>query len=464
MRSEKVKGRLLSVLLAVLLIFGVVAANPKTAQAVVAPPESWEDYTKGVWDKAIVEFESYGVKGWTDTAANPDIKKWSGEVSTLVANEENGTAETNPMVMPEKDDKGNYDVYYPEQLRYILELAQTKASIITLKNDMDLGGMDTDGVNAVEPKLWTPIILSVATTIKGEDHILYNLNVQNKDAKGNLLVNGGFVGKSSKTFTVSDLHFESVKIESAGSSAVLGQFLATTPRSTISNCSLEHALLSTGNASGGLSAGSSKIAENAVSIERSHTKNVYINGNGGGCCGNLSGPTNGSVKNSYSVDGIVIAAGHAGGFKSCTSGTAFTNCFSNISMFGNGTVGAFIGMDYGSNTFTSCYTSGIVEGESKVGGFAGCANAVTASNYIDCYSTAMVGMEHSISSLGGFLGSYESVKNAKFTRCYAAGEVGNILGTATSMGGFTGANIGTYTNCFYDKHSKYQELYEVNKI
>lgn len=417
-----------------------------------AAEETWEEHLDAVWRGAIKEFESYGVKGWTDTAQIENVKKWSGQKSSLST----GTPSEDPMVIPTKDSNGNYDVYYPEQLRWAMENAQKTASTITLKNDMDLSGTDTDGENAVMSTFWDPVVLEKNTTINGENHIIYNLNVNHVDTNGSYLDDTGFIGKSEAKTQINDLHFVSVKIIGGRTTSLFGNFMSSQAnKSAVKNCSLEHGLLETGGVSGGIVTGRSF---QFVDVSDSHTKNVYINGKNTEyakqcCVGNMSGPTSGIIKNSYCIDGIVIAPwGDAGGFKSCSNGnTTIENCFSNISMFGNTAVGAFVGADYGGNTFINCFTSGLVEGREKTGGFAGHAyNIGAARNYTNCYSTALVGMEYCKDRQGGFIGCVE--QPVTLSQCYSAGEVGKLSGTATNSGGFSGANANlTVKNCYYDK-------------
>ena len=433
--------RLLTLCLCLVLMAGMMPWAGGKAQA---EEEDWDTYTARVWDNAIKEFESYGLKGWTVT--DDSVPKWSGEKSNLPAEDENGTPEDNPMVIPEKVGI-SYDVYYPEQLRYAMEADSTGGLIVNIKSDMDLNGMDTDGVNPVEPQKWTAIVLGNNTQIKGEGHTIYNLNATNAAGYN---AYAGFIGASAYATYVWDLHFVSAKINGGNYSALFGLFSTNADYAgKISNCSLEHALIDVNGLAGGLAAGT-EASQGTVNIDKSHTKNVYIKG--GGCIGNLSGPSNGTISNSYAIDGIVIGAGDAGGFKSCSAKSTLKNCFSNISMYGGNAVGAFTGDDYGGNSFINCYTAGIVEGKTNVGGFTGLSSANVwsgASGYVNCYSTAITGMEHSTVNLGGFIGYANSYVG--FNPCYAAGEVGKLAGTTTNTGGFSGNNAGSVANCYYDK-------------
>lgn len=211
------------------------------------------------------------------------------------------------------------------------------------------------------------------------------------------------------------------------------------------------------------------------------------------------------IENCYSVDCEVFSSGEdSGAFISCGDGFICRNCFTNNKMYGNGKTGAFIGRVVTSSyaqagladdkkqytlnaSFINCFSSGSVEGSEKIGGFtafqdSSINNKAGASIYINCYSTAMVGMEYAGSQLGGFVGHENTYKKEKqhpniilpdgtisdnygdiYINCYAAGEVGNILtdtsvtATGNALGGFLGdvetSGNGTYYNCYYDKQT-----------
>ena len=191
------------------------------------------------------------------------------------------------------------------------------------------------------------------------------------------------------------------------------------------------------------------------------------------------------IENCYSVDCEVFSNGEdSGAFISCGCGFICRNCFTNNTMYGNKMTGDFIGRVVTASgptaglyddinrlsiheTFINCFSSGSVEGAEKIGGFTAYQNSGKNQNsgacvYINCYSTAMVGMEFAGKQLGGFIGNEDTYKYDKqkpsvnlpnetlsnnygdvYINCYAAGEVGNILtdtstqATGNSLGGET---------------------------
>lgn len=211
------------------------------------------------------------------------------------------------------------------------------------------------------------------------------------------------------------------------------------------------------------------------------------------------------IEKCYSVDCEVFSNGDdSGAIISCGDGFICRNCFTNNTMYGNTRTGAFIGRvvtqsspnaslyddGYGrtlNESFINCFSSGSVEGSGEIGGFVALQHSSNNVNsgacvYINCYSTAMVGMEFAGTQLGGFIGHEDTYKKDKqkpsvtlpdgtqstnygdvYINCYAAGEVGNILtdtstqATGDSLGGFLGdvstSGNGTYYNCYYDKQT-----------
>ncbi len=211
------------------------------------------------------------------------------------------------------------------------------------------------------------------------------------------------------------------------------------------------------------------------------------------------------IEKCYSVDCEVFSNGDdSGAIISCGDGFICRNCFTNNTMYGNTRTGAFIGRvvtqsspnaslyddGYGrtlNESFINCFSSGSVEGSGEIGGFVALQHSSNNVNsgacvYINCYSTAMVGMEFAGTQLGGFIGHEDTYKKDKqkpsvtlpdgtqstnhgdvYINCYAAGEVGNILtdtsitATGYSLGGFLGdvttSGNGIYYNCYYDKQT-----------
>ncbi|MGN1112608.1 MAG: hypothetical protein ACI4RP_05335, partial [Acutalibacteraceae bacterium] len=206
------------------------------------------------------------------------------------------------------------------------------------------------------------------------------------------------------------------------------------------------------------------------------------------------------IENCSSTDCEIFSTGHdSGALISCGRGLLVRNSYTNNKIYAIDSTGGFIGrvaserddvaptpyvsgyiMDDQekftiSSYFENCYSSGIVEGKEAMGGFIGIDNSSRnrkqiyekgnrqtvnqgSTAFVNCYSTAMVGMDYAGKYCGGFIGlddNYndgtiigedvylpqitvnnlnDSTGNSKVTGrgyfyidCYAAGEVGNIL-------------------------------------
>ncbi|MGN1458423.1 MAG: SpaA isopeptide-forming pilin-related protein [Acutalibacteraceae bacterium] len=213
-------------------------------------------------------------------------------------------------------------------------------------------------------------------------------------------------------------------------------------------------------------------------------------------------------ENCSSTDCEIFSTGHdSGALISCGRGLHVKNCFTNNRIYANDNTGGFVGRlgsDKFSNNagkvsngimhddndkctlsdyFENCYSSGVVEGKEAMGGFVGLDNSARARRelyksatdasilntvgkastaFVNCYSTAMVGMDYAGKYCGGFIGLDDNynqgitnadgtvslptitvtnldegnVKNNNkkysgrgnfYINCYAGGEVGNIL-------------------------------------
>ncbi|MGO5087833.1 hypothetical protein ACTQ3U_11135, partial [Oscillospiraceae bacterium LCP25S3_F9] len=189
------------------------------------------------------------------------------------------------------------------------------------------------------------------------------------------------------------------------------------------------------------------------------------------------------INNSNSVNCEMFSTGvDSGAFISCGRVISANNCYTNNTIYANNNTGGFIGRvsietftgnnyDYNhkntvGSVFKNCYSSGVVEGKVAMGGFVGYSmhyrdyyNTETTSNasfnlmnkadstsvFINCYSTAMVGMDYTGKYCGGFIGIDDvysqtgaavkvpddtiinNIYGNAYINCYAAGEVGNIL-------------------------------------
>ncbi len=328
---------------------------------------------------------------------------------------------------------------------------------VKLMNDIDLGWRG----EADDPN-WYGIDITKAMNIDGGGHTVYNLNSTGKQVLG---LFGRFVLKHDSV--IRDISIVSANVESNGQhcSVVSSLFGGGTVRNVrVSDALVNGIKANRGTAGlfGCLDAHSGEIHMDNVGADN---VNVY----GGGCvCGFINGPWGGPViiENSYFINGVLIStAGHSGGFASCVNGPQFEyrNCRINAHMYTNTSAGLFVGMHHSANAlYENCGASGSIEGVDTIGGFFGGGGQ---ARFINCYSTALVGLSNSAVNMGAFAGAGSS--STTFQNCYAAGEVGTLQSdtdgmplnangnrvTNQNVTGFCGNNLGNFTNCYYDKQT-----------
>ena len=420
--------------LAMALALGVFV--PQTAHA-----EDWGTYLSRMWQGcedtfAALDKES-GVTPWDGTAVQPAVG--------------DGTA-ANP-----------YQVGTASELRWVMNQAATANKSFTLTADIDLGGL--------QGRTWTgtQVTGTQEVVMDGNGHTIYNMKMSGAGGGSNGAGVGFVAYCMNPSFTMKDLTFKYCEVRSTATNYNYAVAVAYLGRGSLLNVGVEDSIVKGGNFAAGLAVGwdtgqkavdgqGNPVTTWGSRIDRCHTVRVYTYG--ASCIGNFCAPLMGGyVTNSYAVDGVSVSTGgHSGGFISCPGYCYAENCFCNITMYGNTQTGVFCGVNHFNNGYKNCGASGVVEGTTQVGGFLGDGTRGTstayASQYTNCYSTTMVGMQSSASYMGGFVGSADG--NLTFRNCYAAGEVGALTtdGNANSVGGFIGnsasANI---ADCYYDKQT-----------
>ena len=403
-------------------------------------------------------------------AANPGeaqyyTDRWN-EVSAKVSWEDTGISEWNGGATQPTVGSGTtadpYQVTTAEQFRWCL----TNQKSCQLQNDLDLGGRSG--------KNWTGINASVAFTIDGNGHTVYNLFSQ-------AVHHTGLIAFSNNIdFVLKNLVISNAKVNCTNTGTYGAPLIAQFSCGQVINCGVENALVWQDNANnkvwavmaGAISFGgpgtngytgtySTKIVKNT------YTDNVHVYG--GACSsGFIEAPyMHATIEDCYAINGtLIVPGGHSGGFASCDTGpNVYRNCFTNIDVYGNNETGVFQGVVHGgTHTFENCYASGKIEGTTSIGGFIGNPSNAGATSFTNCYSTSMVGMSNGGSNMGGFAGQGTGMT---FTNCYAAGEVGTLRSaadgtpldaagaalTGQNVTGFSGNDAGNFTNCFYDKQT-----------
>lgn len=329
---------------------------------------------------------------------------------------------------------------------------------VKLMNDIDLGWRG----EADDPN-WNGIDIKKKMNIDGGNRTIYNLNSTGSEILGLL---GRY--SLSEESTVSDLNICAANIEStAQHCAVISSDFGG---GTVANVYVSNALVNGIRGYRG-TAGLFAALDNAsgeIHMKRVVADNVNVYG--GGCvAGFIDGPWDNyplEIEDSLFINGVVISTqGHSGGFTSCVNGPRFEykNCYINAHMYTNSQAGLFVGMHHSANAlYENCGASGSIEGVNTIGGFFG---GDGQARFVNCYSTALVGLSNNATNMGAFAGAGSSA--ATFESCYAAGEVGTLRSdtdgmpldangnrvTNQNVTGFCGNNLGNFTNCYYDKQT-----------
>ena len=440
--TQKGARRVAAVLMAVVLAAGSLAAAPTAAYA-----ETWAQYLARQWQACEDTFAALdrdtGLAPWDGTSSQPGRGSGTADDPWLV-----GT---------------------PAELSWVMHSAPATQKSLRLTADLDMGGQGR--------RQWAPAtgFDSGTVLIDGNGHTVYNLYVAGTSTSSATGPGLAFIASvNNPSFTMCDITFRYAEVRSGGgyNQAVAVGYFA---RGLVDNVGVEDSLVTGGDFVAGLlvgwstgfsavdGSGNKLAAPTGSFINNCRTVRVYTHG--ASCIGNFTAPLmGGTVTNSYAVDGVTISTGgHSGGFVSCPGYCYVENCFCNITMYGNTQTGVFNGVNHYNNAFVNCGASGVVEGTSQVGGFVGDAtggtSSATPSQYTNCYSTTMTGMQSSASNMGGFVGSADG--NIRFAQCFAAGEVGALTtdGNDATVGGFVGANGGaSYTACFFDMQTTAMDM------
>lgn len=418
-----------------LLAFAALAAHPQVAHA-----ETWQQYLARQWQECEDTFAALDKE--------TGLPAWDGSASTQPAR---GTGTP--------DDP--WQVTSGAELNWVLHSTSAANMSLRLMNDIDMGH-----------HAWSPVSMTASdeVVIDGAGHTVYNLYITGAGGASNAPGLAMFSYVNNPSFIMKDMTFRYAEVRSSGGnnqSVVIGYFYL----GTLDNVGVVDSLVKGGSFVGGLAVGWQSSAsdarravdntgaklENPTGVMVNNCRTVRVYTYGSSCIGNFIAPLwGGTVTNSYAVDGVTVStAGHSGGFVSCPGYCYVENCFCNITMYGQSRTSVFAGVNHYSNGYKNCGASGVVEGETEVGGFLGdgtaSGTAATPSQYENCYSTTMVGMQSTAQQMGGFVGIADG--NLTFKNCYAAGEVGALKteNNAGSVGGFIGAANGAkFADCYYD--------------
>lgn len=440
-KEKRLGGGLLSRAIGLIIATLAMALTLGMLGSQTAHAEDWGTYLSRMWQGcedtfAALDKES-GVTPWDGTQKQPAVGDGTKENPYMV-----GTA---------------------EELAWVVAQPATANKSFTLTADIDLGGR--------AGKNWasTPVGGSHEVVMDGNGHAIFNMKMSGYGGD-HRSAGLGFVSVcSNPNFTMQNLTFKFCEVRALGGTNNFAVAVGNIRCGSLLNVGVEDSLVKGNNFTAGLAVGWD-TGQSAVDgagnykgswgtrIDQCRTVRVYTYG--ASCIGNFCAPLMGGyVTNSYAVDGVTVStAGHSGGFISCPGYCYAENCFCNITMYGNTQTGVFCGVNHFNNGYKNCGASGVVEGTKQVGGFLGDGTAGTStaypSQYTNCYSTTMVGMQSTASNMGGFVGSADG--NLTLRNCYAAGEVGALKteGNLGAVGGFIGSSSNVnIADCYYDKQT-----------
>lgn len=165
----------------------------------------------------------------------------------------------------------------------------------------------------------------------------------------------------------------------------------------------------------------------------------------GACAGTLVGNVRSyddnpvTIENCYVTGGSVEGYGNVGGLIGY-AGCDIIQCYTDISVSGEYTVGGLVGHGGQGTHIDQCYSLGDVSGTSIVGGLAGNLSYKYEGVVSNCYAQGDV---HGNSDVGGFAGQNNSMN---IVNSYSTGYVS---GNHDPVGGFAGTST-DIMNCYWD--------------
>ncbi|MCD8299723.1 MAG: hypothetical protein LUC41_00870, partial [Clostridiales bacterium] len=328
-----------------------------TIQSIYNVAGTWRDYCNTMWANRRNNFS------WTDCSGMEGVSDpWTGETATGggLTDELGGesSADTNPLHLPYKTGT-TWQVYSGEQLLYALTNAAS-GDTVQLEKDIDLNG---------EIHNWVKVTKSVAITIDGQGHTIYNLGIF---APGDSGVASGATEAifleitNASGLIVKDINFETAKLVGATN---VGLFMASytgTVRNSFTDITIADSVYFSKSSSyyssnidnvttcavGGLSVITRRADYTRCGIKNSilygafHTSGLISWGGNG-----ASASVPGAVLNYCYGSGntVICVGGHSAMLFGCGAGyNEATHCYSNGEMYGS----VYVGGIFAQETFT----------------------------------------------------------------------------------------------------------------
>lgn len=394
MTLKEKKKQLVAAALAGLLLVGAAAPAIALAPSVSAAPN--ESEAADVWNGRY-DFSWY--KESKTTYAITNSRQLAGLAALCNGQYKKGTSGY------EYDQEGN------------AEPMTFAGKIFRLARSLDLNNRE-----------WTPIANlgdassgGFAGSFEGDDHIVYNVKITNKEEAYQ-----GLFGVTDSASVLDGIHLRNASITASSNSGTL----AGKAGGTVSNCSSTGSVTVEGDQAGGLlgsSAGNVSDSYSTASVK------------GGGTLGGLIGESQqGDVASCYARGLINASNDGAGGLIGLSQGTKLNNCYSTSTLHGKGTVGGLIGTMKSSSGVENSYFAGNIVAESSVGGLA----AVVEDSSNDISSSHSSGMIVGKESVGGIAGIVSTAGNT-IEKCYSTGTVQG----ENYVGGVVGSTLSKLEGC-----------------
>lgn len=374
-----------------------------------------------------------------------------------------------------------YRIYNAAQLNQVRNFLNDTSVVFSLEADIDMTDWIADN-NPVQG--WSPIGSGEYTfcgTFNGNGHTISNLWIKRPDTN-----NIGLFGRTGTSCEIHDLTLTDARLEGydnvggfVGYSYNGGEGSYRKPiYGVIANCKFLNGVIKGRNSVGGIIGFflTDYDSYNSTNISNCSFQNGDINGNDyvGGIVGyidtKIETEIDGCCFQNGNINGYNEIGGIAGYVKQSNQDINFVRCYStNCTIIGNNNLGGILGKYYGYERISSCFSNVKIYGIGSIGGLIGSHESTSTGSHIkNSYSTGLIEGEN---NLGGIVGINSSRQfSGDISTCYSnfnyirgirnvsgllnnAGSVSNSVAINTEISAADElARIGTGSNISYSNN------------
>ena len=323
-----------------------------------------------------------------------------------------------------------YRIYNAAQLNQVRNFLNDTAVVFSLETDIDMTDWIADN-NPVQG--WSPIGSGEDTfcgTFNGNGHTISNLWIKRADTN-----NIGLFGRTGTSCEIHDLTLADAYIEGydnvggfVGYSYNGGEGSYRKPiYGVIANCKFLNGVIKGRNSVGGIIGFflTDHDFYNSTNISNCSFQNGDINGNDyvGGIVGyidtEMETEIDGCCFQNGNINGYNEIGGIAGYVKQSNQDINFVRCYStNCTIIGNNKLGGILGKYYGYERISSCFSNVKIYGIGSIGGLIGSHESTSTGSHIkNSYSTGLIEGEN---NLGGIVGINSSRQfSGDISTCYS---------------------------------------------